>query len=117
MENKFLTVLLGCPWAQNVQLLKKPEQPETVQTVLNDMIKFNLREDCQADEIEPLVVGYLNILGFTDTKKSAHFESHSEGVKALFAGIFANGTQRVRIAVSWLEQDERLVVIQITQLD
>jgi hypothetical protein len=114
MENEFLAVLSTCPWVQNARLLKKPEQPETVATILNDMISFNLKEGNDVSDIQPLIVGYLDKLGFTKNRQDITFEAHGD-ITALLAGMFTDGNLKIRVAISWLEQEERLVVIHTTQ--
>jgi hypothetical protein len=116
MENEFLSVLSRCPWVQNARLLAKPEQPETVETVLNDMIAFRYKEGYKPDEIEALILRHLDNLGFSKMRCPVEFNSQSEGIEPLFSGVFTDGNLTIRIAVSWHEQDDRLVVIYIKNL-
>ncbi len=116
MENEFVSALSSCPWVQNARLLAKPETSVSIHTHLNDTICFTYMEGNDKSEIQPLVEGTMKKIDYSLLPTEVDFTTEGKGAEALYAGVFQRSDSKVRLAITWLEEENRLAVIHITHL-
>ncbi len=116
METQLSEALSQCPGVTNTRILKTPPTPApNLESVLNETIAFNYVYP--ACEIPAVIHGCMRALGFCPRQQQpVSFQTSGPGIEALYAGIFENDHFAYRIAISWLEKDDRLAVLHLTQL-